>query len=64
MPGKDKQFHNVIAWDKGDDLYRSNKYEIVDINSDGSNDIFLVENNTLYVKYGKQKDSYPGGGAG
>ncbi|USN55748.1 MAG: hypothetical protein H6765_04055 [Candidatus Peribacteria bacterium] len=60
IPGKDKDFHNVIAWDKGDELYRTNSYEIEDINGDGKDDIFLIENNTLYVKYAKQKDIYQG----
>lgn len=60
VPWRDQQFHNVISWrEKGDALYKENRYHIDDINNDGVQDIFLYDDYHIRMKYGQQNDIHP-----
>jgi len=35
-----------------------NKYQNLDINNDGKDDMLMYDTDTIYIKYGQQKDTH------
>jgi len=61
-PGSDGNYHNIVyRQEKWAERYKQNTYQVSDANGDGSLDVINFDENQIYIKYGKQNDSYGGG---
>lgn len=59
VPWEDDNYHNVITWkERWNEWYRSNTFEVADLNGDWSNEIINYTEHQIFVKYGKQNASF------
>ena len=63
IPGKDGNYHNIInRQEKANEWYKKHTFQVADANDDGELDIINFDEHQIYIKYGKQQDTYGGGG--